>query len=140
MNLPQSAPEFLDVFVGFSRRIAKSDHPLPIIHVYAFSSAEDPVSDVANRCADIMNCHVNNLGSRVLSTTSLGITGVSGPEEFDLISKALFEERAVVGHLVRDVAPKKLMVCLSFHLPAEVANSEPICDGVGSVANKRRRL
>jgi len=138
MNLPQSATEFLDTFIGFCRRSPGNDRPLPVIHVYAFSSAEDPVVDVAERCARVMNCRVGDLGSRVVSTNTLGITGVSGSKELEIVSRALYVDRSAVGHLVRDVAPKKLMVCFSFHLPQVVADSDPLYGSIESAAKKRR--
>jgi tRNA (guanine37-N1)-methyltransferase len=135
MNLPQSAPEFLDVFIGLSRRhndfrgsleSSVDKCVLPVIHVYAFSSSEDPVVDVAERCAGMLKCSVESLGTRIVSTASLGITGVCGSKEHKLISDAIYRDRSVVGHLVRDVAPKKMMVCLSFFLPEVVATSDPV--------------
>jgi len=103
MNLPQNAVEFLDVFIGCATRYNKeaapveqlsSDSLMPIIHVYAFSThVESPVSDVAQRAATYLQCPAN------------------------LLSEGL----AFSGHIVRDVAPKKVMVCLTFTLPHEVA-------------------
>jgi len=133
MNLPQSATDFLDVFIGYSRRNNEAmgfqpggTHPLPTIHVYAFSSAEDPVNDVAQRAAARLGCSIEALGSAVVTTASLGIVGICGPRELNLIAEAIYTRGNVVGHLVRDVAPKKMMVCLSFVLPECVANAEQV--------------
>lgn len=48
MNLPASALEFLDVFVGaFDRR--HWDAPLPRVHCYCFSKSEQPETDVISQ-------------------------------------------------------------------------------------------
>lgn len=39
MNLPASAVEFLDVFKGRFSQQCWQDHPLPMIHCYAFAKA-----------------------------------------------------------------------------------------------------
>ena len=51
MNLPQTATEFLDVFIGLRRRFNDpSSYRTPTIHVYAFSTADDVIDDVRRRC------------------------------------------------------------------------------------------
>ena len=84
MNLPQNATDFLDVFIGLARRKDKQGNSvfavaadaadaadaaarvsrrlLPRIHVYAFSTADDPVKDIAERSAGIMQCDPAILG------------------------------------------------------------------------------
>ena len=60
MNLPQNATDFLDAFIGLARRTSKGGaspgpaaaSPIPLftvdnlprIHVYAFSTAADPIA------------------------------------------------------------------------------------------------
>jgi len=98
MNLPQTATDFLDIFIGLKTRYKDStNYRVPRIHVYAFATADDVIDDVRQRCAKIMRIKEEELPSS-----------------------------AVKGHIVRDVAPKKLMVCLSFDLPDIVADSEPL--------------
>lgn len=102
MNLPKSALEFLDVFVGLFEGFAE-DVKLPKIHCYCFSRAEDLQADVKKRASQ-------NLG-------------------FDLS-----QEEGVQVYKVRDVAPKKYMMCISFLLPRKVAF------GVEDLNKKKRKI
>lgn len=50
MNLPKDAVEFLDTFRGlFRKRSRCSGIPMPMIHVYGFSKAQDPEFDFHQR-------------------------------------------------------------------------------------------
>ena len=74
---------------------------LPRIHVYAFSTAmDDPIGDIVQRSAGVLQCDPALLG----------------------YTKGSCSDRSgrCVGHVVRDVSPRKVMVCLSFILPKEV--------------------
>lgn len=78
MNLPASAPEFLDAFRGFK------GNTLPKIHVYCFTGKDyDAKKAAVARCEKALGCNLSNASV----------------------------------HLVRDVAPKKNMLCVSFTLP-----------------------
>lgn len=98
MNLPATALEFLDTFAaereetageeeGRSRGLFDYLEARPIVHAYCFSKAEDPTAEALARASAILGCALVN-----------GKNGVS-------------------VHRVRDVAPKKEMLCLSFPLP-----------------------
>jgi len=153
MNLPASATEFLDVFIGYGRRYEEIETvkeemmmmiPLPRIHVYGFSVAADPVSDMAKRAAAALQCHpedicvnpqVGGLGKckkRKLDSTTATATTNEPPVSIDRNAEndtnagkegtSLLDLTSSIGsaHIVRDVAPNKVMVCLSFVLPKKV--------------------
>ena len=89
MNLPASAPEFLDAFRGWS--LAK----LPEIHVHCFcvrvaepTDGQHEYQEAIDRCAE-----------------ALGSPLTEGDVEI---------------RVVRDVAPNKYMLCVSFQLPDDV--------------------
>jgi tRNA (guanine37-N1)-methyltransferase len=99
MNLPASAPEFLDAFRGYTGT------PLPRIHVYCFapkSANPDGNSDQFTVNED------DNVHAAVLERCS---TALGCP---------LHTSRHNVSiRIVRDVSPNKNMLCVSFDLPEE---------------------
>lgn len=106
---------------------------LPIIHVYGFSSSDQPLHDIRERCAITMKCHPEELGEIVQfdcnnlqdaiidltrhSTNTLSVAETATETDCSHYDKICF------GHVVRDVSPKKLMICLSFKLPQSVVTS-----------------
>ena len=81
---------------------------LPRIHVYAFSTHEsDPIGDIVRRSATVLRCSASSLYP--------GLADEGGHYEGPVAQCA--------GHIVRDVAPKKVMVCLSFLLPKVVSGA-----------------
>ncbi|KAK3750018.1 hypothetical protein QZH41_008671, partial [Actinostola sp. cb2023] len=95
MNLPASAIQFLDVFIGlFSnyKNLFSTDNSLdpvlPMIHCYCFSKSENPEQDAQLQAEQV-------LGMLLGSDCKV--------------------------YYVRDVAPKKAMLCVSFRLPSAVA-------------------
>ena len=100
MNLPATAITFLDAFQGLyhgQESLFKSEpsRKLPMIHVYCFASKDEDVQRAETEiCEDI---------SKVI-----GHTIEPGQEDVEIWD-------------VRDVAPQKRMLCVSFRLPPEVA-------------------
>jgi len=99
MNLPASALDFLDEFAarrdgGEEGKAEEEEEGLfdyleerPFVHVHCFSKADDPTTEALAHASEI-----------------LGYELVNG-------------EKGVSVHRVRDVAPKKEMLCISFPLP-----------------------
>jgi tRNA (guanine37-N1)-methyltransferase len=112
MNLPATAPEFLDAFRGFAGKT------LPRIHVHCFGPKESQRSEqeAVERCVAALGCALD------------------------------LEEHEVSVHLVRDVAPKKNMYCVSFNLPKSVCDlpridlEHTITEPSGEPDTKRTKL
>jgi len=102
MNLPASAPEFLDAFRGYPSQQTY----LPRIHVHCF--AEKSTTAVDNKNTDENN-DTDDEDRAVLERCSKAL-GCS----LDVV------KHQVSIHIVRDVAPKKNMLCVSFNLPDEI--------------------
>ena len=83
---PSAKAAYGDAFVGAFDR-SRWRAPLPRVHCYCFSKAEDPAADVIARAEAVLGCALPN----------------------------------AQAHVVRDVSPHKLMMCLSFELPDAVA-------------------
>ncbi|KAH9838169.1 tRNA (guanine) methyltransferase Trm5 like protein [Teratosphaeria destructans] len=105
MNLPATAITFLPSFIGLYtpavRQNLPPNYPLPVIHVYCFSTKSDDnvfesqkISDVIGK---LLHCEMK-------------------PGEIKDGGVAIYD--------VRDVAPKKRMFCASFRLPRSVAERD----------------
>ena len=104
MNLPQLAPEFLDAFRGWK---FCETHVRPMVHVHCFDekarTSEDTTRIKRNtlqRCERALGCH----GCLVENT--------QGDE--------------VEVRVIRDVGPRKNMLCVSFRLPKQVESVEKL--------------
>ncbi len=105
-NLPDGAPEL--VGAALSRAFQPGtwgDAPLPVCHVYAFSKADDPTSDVLSRIAAALQVPPDAL--------SAGMPGGEGP--------GTGPGGAVAWTRVREVAPGKPMLRATFRLPPQAA-------------------
>jgi len=113
MNLPADAPEFLDSLVGCfppaTRGAWAARARLPLIHCYCFTSGD---SDAA-RHADVAARVARALGG-------------AAPAQLEV-------------RLVRDVAPRKLMVCAHFELPRVAALGRSLESGAEPDAKRARR-
>ncbi len=105
LNLPATALTFLPAFIGLyspSHSTLFTPHtstPLPLIHVYCFSTKSDDNREEAIKiCKEI--------------SAQLGYEMRPGNPE---------REGEIEIWNVRDVAPKKTMFCASFRLPGDVA-------------------
>ena len=105
MNLPMDAVEFCDVFRHRFDTWQARGTPLPTIHCYCFSKKET--------------------------------FGGCKEDVLDRVEKALgapLDRSTVTIFQVRDVAPKKLMLCVSFPLPPACAFTDPAAMGAAAPA------
>lgn len=120
MNLPASAPEFLDSFRGW-----KLDK-LPRIHVYCF--APKPQFLLPEKLHDPKG---TTYDSSKMTPSTLCTLQDTYNVALNRCSKALgclidWDAQNVDVHLVRDVSPGKNMICVSFTLPEQARNLIPL--------------
>jgi tRNA (guanine37-N1)-methyltransferase len=95
MNLPASAPEFLNAFGDFTGPIQ------PWMHVHCFAPKQSEArqfQDALDRCAQSLGRSIDRVAHQVRI------------------------------HIVRDVSPRKFMLCVSFRLPTLVHSVPPVLD------------
>ena len=115
MNLPQLAPEFLDAFRGWrfhddSRKA--NERQRPMIHVHCFGEkARTPDDNLRVERQVQQRCEI-----------ALGCDGCFNPTNCDDSSSGAKRANEFAVRIVRDVGPKKNMLCVSFRLPLEVAS------------------
>ena len=96
MNLPAIAIEFLDAFRGYDYTLDNLKKPLLHIHCFASKNGEDAEREVYKRCKKALGCGLDKIR-----------------DHFKI-------------HVVRDIAPKKNMLCVSFYLPECVKDLQKI--------------
>ena len=113
MNLPQLAPEFLDAFRGWKFGDDDNNTPnnssskkRPMIHVHCFGDkARNPDETLIVERQVQQRCE-----------TALGCPGC--------FSSSSSKNNEFQVRVVRDVGPRKHMLCVSFRLPLEVGGVE----------------
>ena len=121
MNLPASAPEFLDAFRGYpfelddtdNQTALKSVHARPWVHTYCFAPK---------------TAHNQNYGCAVdRCTKALGCNLDRNLDELEI-------------RVVRDVSPSQNMICVSFKLPVEVAELPKVAVNKGLDENHNEEV
>ena len=113
MNLPASAPEFLNAFRGWSLGISSSPSPsssfLPTVHVHCFAPKAAAVAAAAREEEDGVDSYYATAIQRC--ERALGCPIEPGTARI---------------HIVRNVSPSNNMLCISFPLPWAVTQLERI--------------
>ncbi|KAK6340655.1 tRNA(m(1)G37)methyltransferase [Orbilia brochopaga] len=153
MNLPASAVEFLDAFIGLyagqehlfqhpSRPHDSSRYKLPIVHVYTFNRAEELEDAAAEICTEVSRYlqypmrvdgfyDLKEVYSYKTPRTKSNLTPPQLQKVMALASGESPEGVAevpgglTVGY-VRGVGPNKHMYCVTFRLPPDVAFRMPV--------------
>ncbi len=115
LNLPASALTFLSSFVGLYENAQTAGAPMPIVHVYCFST-KDEMSPLDNSNGSAGTTRTDNASAeqKICAEISQQLGYTMRPGKID------GTPGAVEIWDVRDVAPKKRMFCASFRLPEEV--------------------
>ena len=126
MNLPDSALTFLDAFWGLYTPLADESGfrekmesvRMPMICVYCFTREIEPVA----AAKDIYEVSLLTLSALPPDRTSRVLTSTKRASRYLAYELNATDENLEANlHLVRSVAPKKDMYCLSFCLPRTVA-------------------
>ena len=123
MNLPASAPEFLDAFRGWSLGIPSSSSSsssgslfLPTVHVHCFAPKVTHKSTTAAAAAAAAAARENDDDSYYATAVQRCERALGCPLEPDTVRI----------HIVRNVSPSNNMLCISFPLPRAVTLLERI--------------
>lgn len=116
MNLPGSATEFLDAFRGTFRRSGSEGgaRPLPMVHCYTF--------------VRVGEAEVERAKALAVEAVEAGLGGEVGEE--------------CEAYVVRDVAPNKVMACVSFRLPEAIAYGDGLevrNEAAGAAGGRKRK-
>lgn len=114
MNFPSGAPEFLDVFQNLYADWDGDKPAMPKIHCYCFVKGDSEFGSARSRVRQALFGQEKK-GLRLLPDSSIDV------------------------RLVRDVAPRKAQVCVTFQLPKEVA-LQTVDAGSTGTPNKKARL
>jgi tRNA (guanine37-N1)-methyltransferase len=135
MNLPQLAPEFLDAFRCWKFSIDDNNNiHRPMIHLHCFGekprSPDDVVrveSQVQQRCEAAFACPgcFDSSTTMMMTTTTTNTASIESDDIAAATKKNDFSVR-----VVRNISPRKNMLCVSFRLPLEVGGVEKL-----SIAN-----
>lgn len=99
MNFPSGAPEFLDAFRGLYDEVEDQDLPMPLVHCYCFVKGTGDLDSARNRVRKALY----------------------GEDE---ASASMMTDSLIAVRDVRDVAPRKRQVCVSFQVPKNVAYTQ----------------
>lgn len=99
MNFPSGAPEFLDVFRGLYDAGRRGRVPLPVVHCYCFVKGAEDMGSARRRVR----------------------AGLFGEEEEGRALEERMPDEMIEVREVRDVAPRKRQVCVTFTVPESVA-------------------
>jgi tRNA (guanine37-N1)-methyltransferase len=120
MNLPASAVSFLDAFQGACSDPRWQGH-MPTVNVYTFSRGDEDDAGGHTVAMSSEHCCKMKPGPGSSHVTLVCSAGVQQRVEHALGGPLDTEPRI---HFVREVAPNKRMLCVSFRLPEAVATAK----------------
>jgi len=117
MNFPAGAPEFLDEFRGLYASWDGENVEMPIVLCYCFAREELCPSQPLARAARTLYGIANGENTPLNYSTDLTL---EQSDDQAVLERTQFDKIASV-RLVRNIAPKKWHVCVSFQLPKQIA-------------------
>ena len=130
INLPASGLDFVDVFRGLFDESVWKGRSLPYVHCYTFVSKQEAPSKDSNESEHNISLPQDekSVRERLFQTVVDRVETLLGCNFINCAEKPVVRE-------VRDVAPNKRMVLISFRIPEEAA----FCTSNGKNTHKRQR-